>query len=756
MSALLETYWGDVVIDLDAEASPVASRNFLKLVKARQYTQCLVHRIHREATTQTNEEGVDEGKVVIACTGCPRGNGKGGASIDAYLVADKELRDGAAAADVEGKVETSSVRFLKSKLAGRGVHAHELVRGDVVALCIDNIPDTIGSQFGIVVESTHRHHRGDNVSSSSSGSSPPMYVSLGKVAEDDANVLDRLAGTYCDDDNAASSLGRPLVDIRVVRALVVDDPYDDPPGLQLLMQRRGVVLEEAENGNDETSRVLSSPSPDRPPTEVVSERVPVHEVEDELDEEKLREREELALQKEDKGRAIVLEMLGDLPDADIRAPENVLFVCKLNPVTQDEDLELIFSRFDPAVKVDIIRDNETGASLQYAFAEFATQAQAAEAYFKMNNALVDDRRIKVDFSQSVATIWDKYRQRMRRGGTNNNKTNSAMPKLGPSFDASRTRNGNGGDGGGGDDRRRDHYSRDGKSQSRRYESNGRNSSERQPSRQHHDDPRYDRSRGESRSSSQHIEEPRSRFGANEERDEFGRVKGWDSRNGGGNGDARRDERHGYSTSRRDRDEETSSVRHYGDDQRLDSRRDDGGRDRHDYRGRDGDRKERRLEARHEHQSEQRRYDDNWNSRRGRDEIAPRDRDDSPPANGRSRGEEKHRRHDSESPASDHRDRRRSESIESDTESRSSRRHRKRKKDKRKHHKKRKHRADSDDEDEEPDDERRKDDKSDEKRRTKSSKHRVDRDRSSDDELSRKHAKHRERKRSRRSRSRSRT
>jgi peptidyl-prolyl cis-trans isomerase-like 4 len=38
-------------------------------------------------------------------------------------------------------------------------------------------------------------------------------------------------------------------------------------------------------------------------------------------------------------------MVGDLPFADIKPPENVLFVCKLNPVTTDADLELIFSRF---------------------------------------------------------------------------------------------------------------------------------------------------------------------------------------------------------------------------------------------------------------------------------------------------------------------------------------------------------------------------------------------------------------------------
>jgi RNA recognition motif-containing protein len=37
--------------------------------------------------------------------------------------------------------------------------------------------------------------------------------------------------------------------------------------------------------------------------------------------------------------------IGDLPSTDITAPENVLFVCKLNSVTTDEDLEIIFSRF---------------------------------------------------------------------------------------------------------------------------------------------------------------------------------------------------------------------------------------------------------------------------------------------------------------------------------------------------------------------------------------------------------------------------
>ena len=53
------------------------------------------------------------------------------------------------------------------------------------------------------------------------------------------------------------------------------------------------------------------------------------------------------------------EVRGDLPDADVKPPENVLFVCKLNPVTEDDDLELIFSRFGKIVQCDVIRDYKT-------------------------------------------------------------------------------------------------------------------------------------------------------------------------------------------------------------------------------------------------------------------------------------------------------------------------------------------------------------------------------------------------------------
>lgn len=67
-------------------------------------------------------------------------------------------------------------------------------------------------------------------------------------------------------------------------------------------------------------------------------------------------------------RADVLEILGDIPDAEIKPERGVLyvslcsscvliirFVCQLNPVTTDEDLELIFSRFGKIESCEILK-----------------------------------------------------------------------------------------------------------------------------------------------------------------------------------------------------------------------------------------------------------------------------------------------------------------------------------------------------------------------------------------------------------------
>ncbi len=115
-------------------------------------------------------------------------------------------------------------------------------------------------------------------------------------------------------------------------------------------------------------------------------------------------------EKEARTNAQLLTLLGDLPEVDARPPDNVLFVCRLNPVTVAEDLEVIFSRFGDLLSCEVIRDLRTGTSLQYAFIEFEQKVQCEEAYFKMDNVVIDDRRIHVDFSQSVAKEWFQFKR----------------------------------------------------------------------------------------------------------------------------------------------------------------------------------------------------------------------------------------------------------------------------------------------------------------------------------------------------------
>ncbi len=230
---------------------------------------------------------------------------------------------------------------------------------------------------------------------------------FGKVVEG-FDALEKINEAFCDEK------GRPMVDIRIKHTVILDDPYDDPPGL----------LEPPE-----------SPLPSK--AQLATVRIAD---DDNLDENTDPEaREKLRREREAKAQALTLEMVGDLPFAEVKPPENVLFVCKLNPVTAgkwtpsnfedihanmfpDEDLELIFSRFGKILSCEVIRDKRTGDSLQYAFIEFEDQASCEQAYFKMQGVLIDDHRIHVDFSQSVSKLSDTWRtatnsrRRMGSGG----------------------------------------------------------------------------------------------------------------------------------------------------------------------------------------------------------------------------------------------------------------------------------------------------------------------------------------------------
>lgn len=215
------------------------------------------------------------------------------------------------------------------------------------------------------------------------------HAPFGHVVEgnEEGGALDKINEAFVDKDM------RPMRDIRLQHVVVLDDPFEDPDGLVVPSRTPSPTPEQLKPIGLDASEVLDDADDSRPPEEVEEER---------------RKRDTNAA-------ALTLEMVGDLPFAEVRPPENILFVCKLNPVTRSEDLELIFSRFGKIMSCEVIKDKKTGDSLQYAFIEFDKQESAEQAYFKMQNVLVDDRRIWVDFSQSVSKLSSSWNQ-SRAGG----------------------------------------------------------------------------------------------------------------------------------------------------------------------------------------------------------------------------------------------------------------------------------------------------------------------------------------------------
>ena len=216
---------------------------------------------------------------LVAQAGDPTGTGKGGSSIYGELFGEQ-------------------ARFFEDEIHRKLRHES----AGTVSMA-NTGPNTNASQF-FITASAGQSHLDD------------VYTTFGIVAEG-LEVVQALSNAYADAD------GRPYQNLRIRHTIVLDDPFDDPPGLQV-------------------------PDASPGPSEHVQrqDRERMADGEELEDETRTAEEIEEALQtKAAESRAQVLEMLGDLPDADIPPPENVLFVCKLNPVTEDDDLELIFGRF---------------------------------------------------------------------------------------------------------------------------------------------------------------------------------------------------------------------------------------------------------------------------------------------------------------------------------------------------------------------------------------------------------------------------
>ncbi|XP_023174264.2 peptidyl-prolyl cis-trans isomerase sig-7 [Drosophila hydei] len=257
---------------------------------------------------------------------------------------------------VWGVVEGIQKRFFEAEYIPKIQHSNAGMLSLVSAG-----KNLVGSQFFFTL--------GENLTSLDGN-----HCVIGEVVE--GHELLRKLNDAIVDDNF-----RPYQDIRITHTVVLEDPFPNPRGFQVPSRSPSPSAERLQNG-----------------------RIAADEDIDDANGKSMEEMQELLAEREAKARATILEIVGDLPDAEMAPPENVLFVCKLNPVTTDDDLEIIFSRFGIVKGCEVIRDRKTGDSLQYAFVEFEDQKSCEAAYFKMDNVLIDDRRIHVDFSQSVSKV----------------------------------------------------------------------------------------------------------------------------------------------------------------------------------------------------------------------------------------------------------------------------------------------------------------------------------------------------------------
>ena len=179
------------------------------------------------------------------------------------------------------------------------IHDHVKHKNIGTLVMVNKGPDTNGSQFYITLRGDLDFLDG-------------KYTIFGEIAEGE-DVLERINAAYCDKQN------RPYRNIRIKHSHVLDDPFDDLPRVKKEGEAEEEAEEEAEPASPEPAR------DDRP------------EADDEIVEEDdmtLAEAERATRASEAKSRATVLEMIGDIPDADMKPAENVIFVAKLNPLTQ--------------------------------------------------------------------------------------------------------------------------------------------------------------------------------------------------------------------------------------------------------------------------------------------------------------------------------------------------------------------------------------------------------------------------------------
>ena len=244
MSVLVETSAGELVIDLHCDDCPLTTKNFLKLCKMKYYNGCLIYNVQQNFIIQTGD---------------PSGTGEEGTSAYGLMYGEQ-------ARAFEGEIR----KHLKHNKIG------------VVSMAGDSSEGAAPgnrSQFFITLRGEDMEHLDGK------------HTVFGEIAEG-FDVLAKLNELYVDEN------GRPFQDVRIKHTFILDDPFDDPPQLDI---------------------PPNSPDIEYPKEEKVNRRIPYEDgiVEAEEEGRTTAELEESIRRKEAESRAIVLEMTGDIPDAEV-------------------------------------------------------------------------------------------------------------------------------------------------------------------------------------------------------------------------------------------------------------------------------------------------------------------------------------------------------------------------------------------------------------------------------------------------------
>lgn len=210
--------------------------------------------------------------------------------------------------------------------------------GDISFLFVEG-RRAIGSQFTIALSNTNT----------------PSGITFGKVVEG-FSVLEKINTAPLDNDK------RLVKDIRITHTHILHDPF--PKCFEISLKRKETV-----------------------PSQVQLDHMRLPQVQD----------EDVSTY-----HSLALEIIGDIRNHKVKPSPTTLFVARLNPITTEDSLIVLFSRFGQVKGCNIVKTQKP-KGFNYAFVEYYNEKDVESAYFKFNEVgcIIDGQKVVIDFSQSV-------------------------------------------------------------------------------------------------------------------------------------------------------------------------------------------------------------------------------------------------------------------------------------------------------------------------------------------------------------------